>query len=140
MTGIACAIFSSFSWGIGSIFVRLGSQGMNTPTGTFISTLSSLMLICPLALTTDYDAVLALTPIAVLWFSMIGLVMFVLGRMFNYTAIRYIGVGRATPMIASAPLFALIIAIVFTGETVNLPIVAGTLFIVVGIYLIIMSR
>jgi drug/metabolite transporter (DMT)-like permease len=70
---------------------------------------------------------------------MVGLVSYVLGRGCNYTAIRYIGVGRATPMIASSPLFAVILAVTFTEETINLPIAVGTIFIVVGLYLVIKS-
>jgi len=62
---------------------------------------------------------------AVLWFSKTGQVSYVLGRGPNYTAIRYIGVGRATPMLASTPLFAVIIAVVLTGKRVNLIIAAG---------------
>ena len=140
MTGIAFAIASSICWGVGAIFVRLGSQGIKTTTGTFISMLASMMLVCSLALAIDRDAVLSLTPMALLWFSMVGLVSYVLGRGLNYTAIQYIGVGRATPMIASAPLFAVIIAVIFTGESINLPIVAGTLSVVIGLYLVITSQ
>ena len=140
MTGIAFAIIASLCWGIGAVFVRLGAQGISTSTGTFISMLASVLLVCSLALTLDYHAVFALTPMAILWFSMIGLVSYVLGRGLNYTAIKYIGVGRATPMIASAPLFAVILAVVFTGERVNLPIAAGTLSIVIGLYLVVTSK
>ena len=140
MTGIAFAITAAICWGIGAIFVRLGSQGMKTTTGTFISMMASIMLVCSLALILDRDAVLSLSPLALLWFSMIGLVSYVLGRGLNYTAIQYIGVSKATPMIASAPLFAVLIAVIFTGESINLPIIAGTLSIVIGLYLVITSQ
>jgi len=140
MAGIVFAIAASICWGIGAIFVRLGSERIKTTTGTFIAMLASTMLVCSLALTTDYDEVLALTPRVVLWFSLIGLVNYVLGRVFYYRAIRYLGVSRATPMVASSPLFAVILAVTFTDETVNLPIVAGTLFIVLGLYLVIKSE
>ncbi|MFH1489416.1 MAG: DMT family transporter [Pseudomonadota bacterium] len=139
MAGILCAVAASICWGIGAIFVRLGSQGIKSSTGTFISMLASIMLVCSLAVSMDYDALLALTPMAVLWFSIVGMLSYVLGRGLNYTAIRYIGVGRATPLVASAPLFAVILAVVFTGETVNLTIAGGTLSIVVGLYLVIKS-
>lgn len=140
MTGILFALTAAVSWGIGAIFVRLGAQKINTPTGTFISMLASMIFVSSLALTLDMDSVLDITPMALLWFSMTGLMSYVLGRGFNYTAIRYIGVSKATPMIASAPLFVIIIAVVFTDESVNLPIVAGTLSIVAGLYLVVTSR
>lgn len=140
MLGIILAITAGACWGIGSTFARLGLQGIRVSTGVLISMLSSIMLICSLALIIDYDAVLSLTPKEVLWFGLIGVVTYVLGRQFNYMAIRRIGVGRATPIFASAPLFAITIAITFTGESINLPIITGTLFIVVGLYLVITSR
>ena len=139
MTGILCALTASVCWGIGAIFVKLGSQSIQSSTGIFISMLASILLVCSLALGMDYEAVQALTPLAVFWFCMVGLVSYALGRGLNYTAIRYIGVGRATPMVASAPLFAVILAAVFAGERVNLPIASGTVSIVLGLYLVIKS-
>jgi len=140
MTGIAFAIVASLGWGTGAVFARYGLQGMKASTGTLISILASAILVCSLALIIDFDVVLALTPVAVLWFSIAGLIAFVLGRQLNFMAIRYLGVGKATPITASAPLFAIIIAVTFTEEYVNLPIVAGTIFVVTGLYLVITSR
>ncbi len=140
MLGIVLAIIAGACWGIGATFARLGLQGIKPTTGTLISMLSSIMLICSLTLIINYDAVLSLTPKPLLWFCLVGVVTYVLGRQFNYSAIRRIGVGKATPIFASAPLFAIIIAIIFTGESINLPIIIGTLSIVVGLYLVITSR
>lgn len=140
MLGIVLAITAGACWGIGATFARLGLQGIRASTGALISMLSSIMLVCSLALIIDYDAVLSLTPKALLWFGLIGVVTYVLGRQFNYSAILHIGVGKATPIFASAPLFAIIIAIIFTGESINLPIIIGTLSIVVGLCLVITSK
>ena len=71
--------------------------------------------------------------IAVVWFGLAGLVNYRLGRYFNYVGIQRIGVARATPMIAVSPLFALILAVSFLGESVNLFIIAGTLLVVGGV-------
>jgi drug/metabolite transporter (DMT)-like permease len=140
MLGIVFAITAGACWGIAATFVRLGLQGIRSTTAALISMLSSILLICSLALILDYDAVLSLTPKTVLWFGLVGVVTYVLGRQFNYSAIRRIGVGKATPIFASAPLFAIIIAIISIGESINLSIIIGTLFIVVGLYFVLTSR
>jgi drug/metabolite transporter (DMT)-like permease len=49
-------------------------------------------------------------------------------------------VSRATPIFASSPFFAMIIAVLFIGEIINLSILIGTTSIVGGLYLVITSE
>jgi drug/metabolite transporter (DMT)-like permease len=140
MLGIILAITAAFCWGAGAIFARLGMQGMRASTGTFISMLSSIALIAVLALSLNFDAIVNLSLMAVLWFSLIGFVNYFVGRQFNYLSIKYIGVARATPLFAAAPLFALVLAVTLIGETVNAAIIIGTLAVVSGLYLVITSE
>ena len=140
MLGIVLAITSAFCWGTGAIFARLGLRGINASTGTLISMLSSIMLVGLLALTMNFDDIVHLAPMALLWFSLIGVVNYVLGRQFNYSSIRYIGVTKAAPLFASAPLFAMVLAVTLIGESVNPAIVTGTLVIVAGLYLVVTSK
>src|SRR5581483_1701090 len=56
-------------------------------------------------------------------------------RLFTYTGIAKIGAARSYALRASAPLFSAVLAIIFLGEQTTLPIVAGTLAIVAGIFL-----
>lgn len=140
MLGIVLAITAAFCWGTAAIFTRLGLQNIKVSTGTFISTLSSLLLIGLLALALNFDDVVHLSPAALLWFALIGIVNFVLGRQFNYAAIRYIGVTKASPLFAAAPLFAMFLALTFLGESVNVAIVIGTSVIMLGLYLVVTSE
>jgi len=140
MLGIVLAITAACCWSIGAILVRLGLQsGLRTSTGTFISAVSSLILLGALALILHFEDVTRLLPLALAWFGLIGVVNYVMGRQFNYLAINRIGVTKASPLFATAPLFSLVLAVVFLGETVNLPIIAGTLIIVGGLYLVVTS-
>jgi drug/metabolite transporter (DMT)-like permease len=50
-------------------------------------------------------------------------------------AMSRLGVGRSTPILASAPLFALILAVLFTGEELKLATAVGTALILGGLYL-----
>ncbi len=140
MLGITLAIVASFCWGIGTIFVRLGLRSIKPSTGTLISMLSSVLLVGLLALTMNFDDVIHLSPAALAWFSLLGIVNFVLGRQFDFSAVKYIGATKAAALIASSPLFAMVIAVSLIGERVNLAIVIGTLVIVVGLYLVVTSE
>ena len=49
------------------------------------------------------------------------------GRLLNYTSVEHIGVGKATPLIGTTPLFASITAILFMDEKITIPIMIGTI-------------
>jgi len=141
MLGIVLAISAACCWSIGAILARLGLQGgLKTSTGTFISATSSLLLLGTLAFIINYDDIMSLVPQALIWFSLVGIVNYVMGRQFNYMSIQRIGVTKASPLFATAPLFALVLAVVFLGETINLPIIVGTLIISGGLYLVVTSQ
>ena len=92
------------------------------------------------SLTINFDDVVNLSPLALLWFGLVGIINYVMGRQFSYLAIKHIGVTKATPLIASEPLFAMTIAVSFLGESTNPIIVIGTLTIVLGLYLVVTSQ
>ena len=140
MLGSVLAITAAFCWGTGAVFARLGLQRIKPSAGTFISMVSSIILVGSLALIINFDAVASLSLTALLWFALIGVINYVIGRQFNYLGIGRIGVTKATPIFASAPLFAIILAVIFIGEKVNAPIVIGTLSIVGGLSLLVTSK
>ncbi|MFC2038428.1 EamA family transporter [Chloroflexota bacterium] len=141
MAGILLAITAACCWAGSAIFARLGlSRGIKPSTATFVSSISSFLIVGLLAVFTSFDDILQLTPMALAWFGLIGIINYIMGRQFNYAAIRRIGVVKASPLFASAPLFAMILAISFLGEAINPGIVIGTLTIVSGIYLVVTSQ
>ena len=141
MTGIILAIIAASCWAWSAIFARLGlNTGIRASTGTMVSIISSFLLVGILAFALDFSDVLLLTPMALLWFALIGVVNYILGRQFNYASINRIGVVRASPLFSTSPLFAMILAVSFLGESINPAIVVGTLAIVTGIYLVVSSR
>lgn len=140
MLGVALAIITAFCWGTGAIFARLGLQRIKTSTGTFFSMVSSLLLLSSLALIIDFDAVVSLSLKALLWFSLVGAITYGIGRQFNYLSISRIGVTKATPIFASAPLFAMVLAVIFIGEQITVPTLIGTFCIVGGLFLLVTSK
>ena len=140
MLAILFAVIAAIMWGTSFVFARWGLQHIKSATATLISLFSSLALIGSLSLIVEFDAVMSLSLGALLWFSLIGAMNFAIGRQFSFLGVKYLGVTRSTPMTASAPLFAMVLAVVFSGEVVNSAIVAGTLCIVGGISLLVTSK
>ncbi len=140
MLGIVLAITAAFCWGISTVYARLGLDNIRVSTGTLISMFSSVLLVGLLALVIDFNNFLRLSPLALGWFALVGIVNNVLGRQFNYGAIKYLGATRASSLIASSPLFALLIAVTLIGESINVPILIGTLVSIGGLYLVVTSE
>ena len=141
MLGVTLAIAAACCFSIAAILARLGLQsGIRASSGTFISMTSSFLLLVALALAINFHDVLNLSWITFLWFGLIGIISFVMGRLFNFNSIQRIGVTKAQPLFALSPLFALILAVSILGESVNPAIIVGTLTIVGGLYLVVTSQ
>lgn len=140
MLGVGLAIAAAVCWGAGTVFARLGLQNIRVPTGTFISMLSSVLLVALAVAVLNLEDVSRLSLTALLWFSLVGIVNYVIGRQFNYLSVKYIGAAKAATLFSSSPLFAMALAVTLIGESINLMIVAGTIIIVVGLYMVISSK
>jgi drug/metabolite transporter (DMT)-like permease len=86
------------------------------------------------------NEIVGLAGIAFLWFLLAGVVNFPLGRLLNFTGVSLVGVSKASPIVGSSPLFATILAVTIGGESISLPILAGTLSIVGGLGLILSQK
>ncbi|MBI4496541.1 MAG: DMT family transporter [Chloroflexi bacterium] len=141
MEGSLLALLAANSWAISYIFTRLGLEaGMKPVQGTMLSLLSSFAVVAVLAVLVDMRALLAVPPGVVLWFALVGILNFPLGRLFNFLSVGYLGAARAAPILAASPLFAIILAMVFMGERPTPTILAGALAILAGISLIVSER
>lgn len=134
MLAVLLAVLAASSWGFSAVMVRMGLRYISTTIGTLISLASGLVLTTVLALVLQFRDVQALSLRAVLLFGVIGVLNFPMGRFLNYLAMSRLGVGRSTPVLASAPLFAVLLAVFATGESLRLPTVAGIALIVGGLY------
>ena len=134
--GVILALIASAEWGVGSIFARLGMRHISSTTATFLSLLAGFSVTVAVALIMDASAFLALSLGTVLAFAFLGFLQFGVGRFMGYTSISLIGVGRATAIGGSAPIFSSVLAILFLGEKLSLPLALGTVAVVVGIALI----
>ncbi len=76
--------------------------------GTFISLVSALALTSLLVVALQFEELTDVSMKAVAMFAVIGILNFPMGRFLNYLAMSHLGVGRSTPLLASAPLFAVL--------------------------------
>lgn len=136
MTGVVFALAAATSWGFAAILVRLGVQSLRPTTGTWMSLVPGAFMVMALAVVFNLDDLRALAGIAFAWFALSGLFNFAMGRLFNTISVDLVGVTRAAPLFASAPLFATIFAVVFLGESISPLLLVGTITIMSGIALI----
>ncbi len=136
--GLAC--ISVVGFGSAAIFARVGMRGMSPMPGTLVSLVASTALAGALALAFDFQAVIALPAISMVWFLGNGILTYMGGRTQQYVAISLVGASRVTPITGAAALFSAFYAIVFTeigvpgfDERLTVFIGMGTVVVVVGL-------
>ncbi len=133
MLAIVLALGAAASWGMSAVLVRHGLRDLSTSMGTLLSLTSGLLVTALLVAVLELDALLAVSWTGIALFGLIGILNFPMGRFFNYMAMSRLGVGRSTPLLASSPLFAVIIAVLFIGEHITLATGAGIALILSGL-------
>ncbi len=133
MLAIVLALGAAASWGMSAVLVRHGLRDLSTSMGTLLSLTSGLIVTALLVAVRELDALLAVSWTGIALFGLIGILNFPMGRFFNYMAMSRLGVGRSTPLLASSPLFAVIIAVLFIGEHITLATGAGIALILSGL-------
>ena len=136
----ALALAAALSWGLSAVFVRQGLRFLGAAPGTVVSLAVGFVFTTLLVVVFQPETLTSITFPAILSFALIGILNFPLGRFFNYLSISRLGIGRSTPILASSPLFAMALAVIFSGESVNLGTLAGTALILAGLYATLMPN
>ena len=133
MLGVIFALVSSFSFSMNSVLARRGLARAAASAGAFVTVMIGVPMFLVAALVTGqlFDAgEVPLTGYAQL--SAAGIVHFGLGRYCNYRAISAIGATRTGPVQALTIPYAVLIAFLFLGETINPAMAAGIALVLVG--------
>ncbi len=69
-----------------------------------------------------------------------GIIHFVVGRLLVYNAVRLIGANKASALLRTSTLYAVILGVVFLNESITISLVLGVLFILVGATLVSIER
>lgn len=131
---------AALGFGLSAVFIKAAMSSVSVKTATVVSLISSTVVTMIFALIFHSKEILALSPMAFLWFILAGLITFLGGRLLNFQAINLVGASKASAVVSATPLFAAILAVTFLNETVNLMLGIGTVMIVTGIALVVMQE
>jgi uncharacterized membrane protein len=120
-----------------TIFIRQGLRTSGALTGFWINLVMGVIALWVAVAVTGGPGPVSATALA--YFVLAGLVGTVAGRLFRFLAIERVGPSVATALINLNPMIATLLAIALLGERVTLPIVVGTLVIVLGTTLLSLS-
>ena len=118
----------------GAIFVRQGLRGADAYSGYWINLAVGTVCLWAVVLVTGPHGTVSLAGIA--FFALAGLVGTLAGRLLRFVAIEKVGASVSSALINLSPLVASVLAILLLGERVTLPIVLGTLVIILGTVLL----
>ncbi len=135
MTGIVFSLLAASGFAATAVFARTALQRMSTPYGTLLSLFVSTVAAMIIAAVLHPDELLGIGVVALGWLFLVGFLNFPLGRMFNYTSVRMVGVSKASTVVATSPLFATILAVIILGETVSPITLLGTVAVIGGLAL-----
>ncbi|HVU77334.1 MAG TPA: DMT family transporter [Gaiellaceae bacterium] len=126
MTAVLLALGSAALFGAMTVAIRLGMAGLPDASAATLATILPATAVALVAAGIRHDVHGA-------WpFLLAGLLAPGLSQVFFTLGIREIGASRASVTVGSAPLVAVVIALVFLGEPVRVPLLVGAGAIVAG--------
>jgi len=137
MTAIPAEFFAlanAFLFALHNIFTKKALRYSNPATGVISSLLINIVFLWAMAIL--FVPIANVTIASILIFVAVGFFQPGLTRLLTYKGIDALGVAITDPIRASTPLFSAIMAILFLGEQMTLPIVVATLMIIAGIILL----
>lgn len=137
MLGEALTISAALCWAAGANLYKVGLRSMSPIKLNFIRSCAaaSFLLIFVLALNKDEYFLLLCTPAAV-YLIAASLIGWALGDTLYLISLKHIGVSHAVPLTYSYPLFLVPLSIFILQERFTLNIAAGTVLIVLAVWLL----
>ena len=140
MTGIIFALIAASGWGASAVFTKIALDKIDTRLGTIVSLFFSTVVMFSISIFFQTNEFENIELNHMKWFFAAGLFTFALGRLLNYTGVKFAGVSKSTPLVGTSTLFATILAIVLLGESPTVLIGLGILLVTIGIIFITKSK
>jgi transporter family protein len=135
--GFIFAILGALCWGIAPIFAKLGLAKVPPLIGLSVRTLIiAITVICILIVSGNIKGLAQLDAKTILFLAGEGFLGGLIGHFFYFKAMKLWEASKATPVVASYPLIAFILAVIFLGEKVTLAKSFGAILVVTGILLL----
>ena len=126
------AVGASFCTALCSVMATKGMRGTDADTANLVLT-GSQTLVLTLLLVRGLPV---LDLMGLFWFALAGICASFIGRLFTLRSYKEIGVSTSSAIVGTSPLVVTILAILFLGEPLVLPVILGALLVVGGIVLI----
>ena len=134
MTGVALAAVAGIGFGLFQSVNRAALRGMDAYASTFLQVLVSAALLVAVSLAAGDPGRLAAAPApAWWWFAAAGLVHFSVGWTLLNLSQQRLGAARTSPLLATVPLFGVVIAAVTLREVPSALELAGVALMVGGV-------
>lgn len=140
LSGALIALLVPLCFGSGMVLARVGLVHVPPGAGNFLSLVVGWALVASVTAILHPDALFGISLGAFGWLAMIGVVNFPVGRFMNFASIKHLGVLRANPILAMAPVVSAFEGAVFLGERVNWQIGAGTALAVSGVIIVVYAE
>ena len=128
------ALVNAFLFALHNMFTKKALRYSNPATAVISGLLINIIFLWGLSIW--FAPLSSLTSASILIFALVGLFQPGLTRLLSYKGIDALGVAITDPIRATTPLFSAMMAIIFLGEKLTLPIVVATLMIMAGITLL----
>ncbi len=137
MIGEFAALGAAITWAAAPIMYKRALSGVSPVSANIVRCATNAVFLVAVLVGLGLTGVLTSLPVWVVAIVVVsGLVGLGVGDTLYMFALKSIGVARAVPLATSYPLFSLLWATVFLGQTVTASAVAGTLIILGGIWLL----
>jgi drug/metabolite transporter (DMT)-like permease len=127
--GALLAVLAALGWAGQYVCVRLGTRTGSVTDAMLVSLACNVALVVPAVAVIHYPAY-GLTPASAAAFAGAGIAGSVLSRVAQFEATRTIGASRTAPVVSSTALVSALLAVLFLGETLTAPHLAGIVLIV----------
>lgn len=141
MLGVFAALFAALSFSLSDVFVRRGVARVPVAHGAFVTVLMGVPLFAAVALLSGQ--LFRLDELAASGYGLLalaGVVHYVVGRYFNYSAINAIGAARAGPVQSLTLPYSVLVAYFALGEGVTTGMAIGMGLILLGPAIIVERR
>lgn len=128
------ALANAFLFALHNMFTKKALRYSNPATAVISSLLINIIFLWGVSIL--FVPLLSLASASILIFVVVGLFQPGLTRLLTYKGIDALGVAITDPIRATTPLFSAMMAIIFLGEKITVPIVVATLTIMAGITLL----
>ena len=131
------ALGVGFLFAAGVVLARVGLVSVPSSTGNLISVLGGWVPVVVIAAILWPNALFTMPAAAYFWMVAVGAINFPIGRFLNLASLKLLGVARANPVMATAPLYSAFVGVTFLDENMTWPIALGMFITMTGVILVV---